>query len=595
MRLEREGEIMAKTQAPQQQLQTSPEQTEQDTQLLYDAIYKQFIVAGAKPREATKQTEALILKHINNLFGFHGLAHSIGALSIPFFCRYFLQDTFIPKKGNAARELAAIHLEIWDELDKMFLQDEFDKIEVAWPRGCAKTTVLDFALSVWLHCYEKSKYTLVAGKTESDSTEFIAQARQAFEENTYLIAAFGMLIKPNDFTVNKLELELTNKTKIQAISSTSSMRGKKYGGSRPSAIIADDFQGRADVITQESRDKKYNTWVEDSAYAGDKAVYRKGVKIKPATKFIVLGTILHKDCYMSRLLKNKDYKHILKRVVEFDVDEYFQAGLWEEFSKLYFDDKLKDSVAEAKEFYYQHEKEMRYATIWDDKYDCLDLAIDYFNNPIAFKQEMMNDASKIGDKWFKSMRTQPAEEIEAHEFEKTMLVCDPASSVTIKSDFTALLVGSVASNGFSYVRKGILAKLCFDDFCAKVIELLKVYPDITHVSVEKNLYSGADVSKIKELALAEPELKYRKIEYLNAMQRRNKDEKISTIIQGVNKGQVIFNEEDTAFNDQVLEFSGQDFSEHDDAPDCVAQFTIDVKEIKVIQRVKVSDRRLLGV
>jgi len=42
-----------------------------------------------------------------------------------------------------------------------------------------------------------------------------------------------------------------------------------------------------------------------------------------------------------------------------------------------------------------------------------------------------------------------------------------------------------------------------------------------------------------------------------------------------------------------MEFSGQDFSEHDDAPDVVAQFTIDVKEIEVIQRVKLVDRKKL--
>jgi len=587
---------MAKTQAPQQRLETTEEEEQQNRQLLYGAIYGQFIASGASPKEAETSTEALILKNISNLFGFEGLAHSIGALSIPFFCRYFLQDTFLPKPDNTARELAPVHIEIWEELDRMFIQDLHDKLEAVLPRGVAKTTVLDFALSVWIHAYKKSKYTLVAGRTEGDSVAFISQTRQAFEENQYIIAAFGKLIRPNDFTVNKLELELTNKTKIQAISSTSSMRGKKYGDSRPSCIIADDYQSRADIITEASRKKKYDTWAEDSAYAGDKAVYRKGVKIKPATKFIVIGTILHKNCFMSQLLKDRDYKHILKRAVDFDVSEFFNEGpLWKQFKEIYFDDKRQDPVADAKEFYYQHQVDMQYTTIWPDKYDCLDLAIDYYNNPTAFAQEMLNDASKIGEKWFKSMRTQTAEEIEDHEFTKTMLVCDPASSVTIKSDYSALLVGSTAVNGFKYVRKGILAKLCFDDFCKKVVGLLLLYPDITHVSVEKNLYSGADVSKIKELALLEPELKYRKVEYLNAMQRQNKDEKIGTIIQGVNTGQVIFNEEDKAFCDQVLEFSGQDFSEHDDAPDCVAQFTIDIKEIKVLQAIKVGDRRLLGV
>lgn len=497
----------------------------------------------------------------------------------------------MPKKTNAARELAPIHLEMWEELDKMFLQDAYDKIEVAWPRGCAKTTVLDFALSVWLHCYLKSKYTIVCGKTESDSTEFISQARQAFEENEYLIAGFGKLIKPNDYTVNKLELELTNKTKIQALSSTSSMRGKKYAGARPSVIIADDYQGRNDVITQESRDKKYNTWIEDSGFAGDKAVFRDGVKIKPATKFIVLGTVLHRDCLLSRLLKNKDYKHILKRVVEFDVDTFFHEGLWEEFSKIYFDDKLKDSVSDAREFYYQHEDEMKYKTIWEDKYQPLDLAIDYYNNPTAFMQEMLNDASRIGERWFKSLRTQTATEIEDHKFIKTILVVDPASSVTIKSDFTAFCVGSIADNSFAYVRKGIVARLGFDDLCAKVVELLKIYPDITHVSIEKNLYVGSDVLKIRELVKAEPELRNRQIEFINKMARINKDERISTITNAVNTGQIIFNEEDSQATNQILDFCGQLFSEKDDFPDAVANFMNDVKEIVVFKRVRFFGKR----
>ena len=586
---------MAKKQQPVQPLFSTTQQTEENRQLLYEEIYKQFMLSGASPEDGATSTEELMLKHIANLFGLQGLAVSIGALSISFFCRYFLQDTFIPKPSNTARKLAPIHYELWDELDGMFNQDEFDKLLLAWPRGTAKTTVADFALSVWLHCYKKSTYTLVAGKTESDSVAFISQTRQAFEENEYLIAGFGKLIKPNDYTVNKLELELSNKTKIQAISSTSSMRGRKYGSSRPDAIIADDYQSRSDIITLESRNKKYNTWIEDAGYAGDEAVYRDGEKIKQATKFIVLGTILHKDCYMSRLLLNKDYKHILKRAVEFDVDEYFHSGLWEEFYKIYFDDKRKDSASDAKEFYYQNEKAMHYATVWDDKYDCLKLAIDYFNNSIAFKQEMMNSADKIGDRWFKSLATQTSKEIEDHEFIKTMLVCDPASSVTNKNDYTAICVGSTASNGFTYIRNGMLERLSFDGFCAKVVEVLKIYPDITHVSSEKNLYSGADISKIKELVALEPELKNRSLTYINAMQRKNKDEKISTIVDGVNNGQIIFNEEDKAFNEQIRDFSGSDFSEHDDAPDVVSQFLIEVKEINVLQRVTFLDRRKLFI
>lgn len=537
----------------------------------------------------------MILKHSSNLYGFHGLAWQLGRISLEFFCMYFLQDTFLPKQGNTARELAPVHYEIWNMLEDMILKDKFDKLELIMPRGCAKTTVCDFGLSVWQHCYKMSVYTLVAGRTEQDSTEFISQIRQTFEENQYIRKAFGKLIDDKHFTINKLEIELTNHTKIQAISSTTSMRGKKYNNFRPTCIIADDYQGKNDIITQETRDKKYNTWIEDSGYAGDKAVYRNGKKIKQATKFIVLGTILHRDCFMSRLLKNKDYKHIVKRVCDFNIDEYFHTGPWEEFKKIYFNDKLQDPVSAAKEFYYQHEKNMRYKTIWPDKYGCLDTAIDYFNNPTAFKQEMMNDASKIGEKWFKSIRTQSQEEIEEHDFIKTMLVADPASSTGKKSDYTAICVGSTADNNFRYIRKGVLIKVGFDDFCLKIIEFLKEYPDITHVDIEKNLYMGADILRIKELIAADPKLSNRNIEFINNMQRKNKDSKISTIIDAVNNGQIIFNSEDTEPIQQILDFCGQDFSLHDDFPDCVSQFDIDVKEIEVIQKVQLFDRRKLGL
>lgn len=255
------------------------------------------------------KAQKIIEKYQTNLFGENGLAFIIGRESLSFFCLYFLQDTFRVKPNNAARKLAPFHFEIWNTLEDMFFKDEFDKLELVMPRG-SKTTTCDFALTTWCHCYQTSNYSLICGKTEQDATEFVRNIRQAFEENPYIISAFGKLINAKKYTVNSLEIELANKTKIQAISSTSSMRGKKYGNNRPSLIIADDYQGKTDVITQEARDKKYQIWEEDCKYAGDKAVYRDNKKIKPATKFIVLGTVLHRDCFMSRLLKDNTYKHI---------------------------------------------------------------------------------------------------------------------------------------------------------------------------------------------------------------------------------------------------------------------------------------------
>lgn len=549
---------------------------------------------------------ALLARYKEHLFDYHGLAWMIGRRSIEFFCIYFLQDTFLPKPNNAVRELAPVHYEMWREAEKMLIDDEFDKLVMAEPRGTAKTTTMDFGVSVWAHCYKISYYTIVIGKTEQDAADFALTIRKSFEENEYIKKAFGTLLDPKKYTVNRLELELTNHTKIQVLSSTSSIRGKKYGDHRPSLIIADDAQGQADIITPEAREKKYKIWTEDVELAGDEAVYRGGKKVRMATKFIVLGTILHRECMMSRILKDPQYRHILRRVVDFDVDKFFNgeiyegklakaSALWGQLKNIYKDDKCSDIEAYAKEFYYRHEDNMKFDTIWPDKYNCIDLAMQYYTNPVSFKQELCNDANKIGEKWFKSVATQKPAEIESHSFVKTMLCVDPANSLNRKADYTSILVGSEADNGFRYIRASILKRVLFEDYCKLVINYLIQYPDITHIDIERNTYLGADVLKIKELIGKTPELCNRSFIFINEHSSKNKDDRISTIVGAVNNGQIIFNEEDKDCIEQLKEFAGQDFSIHDDFVDNVARFDIDIKNVHITCKVKIFDRRLLGV
>lgn len=93
----------------------------------------------------------------------------------------------------------------------------------------------------------------------------------------------------------------------------------------------------------------------------------------------------------------------------------------------------------------------------------------------------------------------------------------------------------------------------------------------------------------------EDSLRNRNIEFINEMQRKNKDEKISTIIDPVNNGQIIFVDNNEDFIKQILDFQGQLYSLHDDAPDVVAEFSKRIEEIEVIQYVKFLDRRKLGI
>ena len=536
------------------------------------------------------------------------VAKVIGEKDITFFSLYFLRTTFIPSDDNSARELCEEHYKIWKVLSEAFVQDLYDKLNIVEPRGLAKSTICDKTLAIWLHCYKKSKFTLLGAKTADDAEQFLNSIKKEFLENELIKDVFGNLIdlkgkKPNSkdyYKVNSGEIEFTNDTYIRAVGSTTSVRGANWGGVRPTVVIADDYQSEVDVITEDAREKKWNRWCKEVEEVGDTAVFRKGKKVKSATKFVSIGTVLHIDCLISKLSRNRDYHTIINRAVLLEdgqtIDDIFESDLWLECKKIYFDDKIEDPQIQARKFYEKHIDEMKYPLLWEEKWDFFsDIAVKYWTNRKSFMSEKMNDASTLGVRWFKAIRTQAEEEIEDHTFLKTMLCVDPAGEQSRRSDFFAMAVGSLGENDFKYIRKMILAKMSYKQYCQTVIDLLKEYTDITHLYIEKNTYLGADVTTITEMIDKDYELKRRNIIILNEMSRKNKDERISTIIEEVNNGQLVFNNNNKDFTQQILDFQGTAYSPHDDAPDIIAELSRRLIEIEVKNIIRIMDRRKLGV
>jgi predicted phage terminase large subunit-like protein len=536
------------------------------------------------------------------------VAKVIGEKDITFFSLYFLRTTFVPSDNNSARELCEEHYKIWRVLSEAFVQDLYDKLNIVEPRGLAKSTICDKTLAIWLHCYKKSKFTLLGAKTADDAEQFLNSIKKEFLENELIKDVFGNLIdlkgkKPNSkdyYKVNSGEIEFTNDTYIRAVGSTTSVRGANWGGVRPTVVIADDYQSEVDVITEDAREKKWNRWCKEVEEVGDTAVFRKGKKVKAATKFVSIGTVLHIDCLISKLSRNRDYHTIINRAVLLEdgqtIDDIFESDLWLECKKIYFDDKIEDPQIQARKFYEKHIDEMKYPLLWEEKWDFFsDIAVKYWTNRKSFMSEKMNDASTLGVRWFKAIRTQAEEEIEDHTFLKTMLCVDPAGEQSRRSDFFAMAVGSLGENDFKYIRKMILAKMSYKQYCQTVIDLLKEYTDITHLYIEKNTYLGADVTTITEMIDKDYELKRRNIIILNEMSRKNKDERISTIIEEVNNGQLVFNNNNKDFTQQILDFQGTAYSPHDDAPDIIAELSRRLIEIEVKNIIRIMDRRKLGV
>lgn len=528
------------------------------------------------------------------------LAKELGENNITFFCLYFLSDMFIVKDDNTARTLSSSHYDMWNLLNETFVEDKHDKINIVVSRGFAKTTVCDTATAIWLHCYRKSIFTLLIGKKEDDAVSFMDTIKKVFTENEKIINNFGLLIDKR-LKLNATEIEFTNRTYLRAIGSGTSCRGLKYGKNRVSVVIADDAQSETDVITEQARENKYDKWCKEVEEVGDKAVFRNGKKIQSATKIISIGTVLHNDCLISRLARNNDYHTFLRRAIilkpKQTVDDIFESKLWLQCKKLYFNDRDTNSKNTAKKFYEDHKDKMKFDTLWDEKWDCFtDLAVKYWENRMSFMSELQNDATNIGEKWFKTVIEETEKYLKSLSYTKTLLAIDPASTTGKNSDYTCMVVGSQTSNDkFTYIRDIVMDKLNFKDYCKAVCDLLEKYEEIRTIYIEKNTFQGADVLAIKELIQENPKLKDRHFEFINEMQRKNKDEKIGTIVDQVNNGQIRFNngckDSKEAFK-QMKEFMGCQYSQHDDFCDIVAELTIRLKNFKS-GRVTLLDRSCL--
>ncbi|MBN3421746.1 hypothetical protein [Clostridium botulinum] len=581
---------------------------QQNRYLLFKYLTEEFSKVGVdNPEERAKEK---ILANSNNLFNYHGLAWQLGKINVEFFCMYFLQDTFLPKDDNAAAPIAKVHKEIWQDIQESIIGNGADQIGRILPRGTGKSVFGNFGPVIWVHCYKHKKYTLICSDIGSTAEKFISDIKNTLLENEYIQKAFGVILDDRDkrYKCNTTQLELTNKTFIEAISSASPMRGRKYDNCRPDLIILDDYQSEDNVRTEQARENKWKRYSDDVKYASQKAVLRKGKVIKKGTTFIALGTLQHKEDFYSRLLKMPTWKFKKEKGVLIDdfineeghsingLDHYFNTGLWKHFKDTLFNFKNDNRLEDAKEFYWQHQEEMNFPLLWAEFWDCLDMALSYYENPNSFKQEVQGDVDAIGEKYFKGIRTEARAEIETHNLIKTMLLIDPASGGGKQNDYSAFLVGSLADNNLKYCRLAELAKINartdFDKYVDHAIELLKKYDDISHVYIEKNTFNGADAFSIENKIKADPALSCRNIQIINEHQKKNKDDKISTLIPYINKGQIIFAKEDEEFTNQVLDFRGQKFSVHDDAPDITAEFSIRIENLNTVSKVTILDRKL---
>ena len=532
---------------------------------------------------------ALFRENESKLFTYHGLAYSLGKRNLHYFCELFLHRLLFDYSGDNI-PLSETHYELWEELQDEILNKNNTRDCYVFPRGFGKSTTITIPLALWAALYCIHPFVVVDSATEAQARNFINTMKIQIEDNDLIKSCFGEVVnKELKYNADEIELDISpQRSKIQCVSSTSSIRGINYGSFRIGLLILDDAQDEKQVNTEKgcaNLVSRINTVVL-------KALQNKNNHV------IALGTVQRKgDLYDTYLHSSTWRAKSRKCVLLDDIDDYFRnsAG-WQEIKRILKTKATNDNALfDAESYYLDHKQELDYPLIWDN-YDCFDLALEYFEDAVSFKKERQCDINTLGEKRITALSAIPEEDIESLGFINTILSVDPATTNKKKADYSAFCVLSDTENHIKYARKCIIDKLEFDEYIKQVISLLVQYPDINILSIEKNVYMGADVIKLREIINSHPELSGRQLTIINKSRTKNKDNRIDAIIPDINMGRVIFNDSDIEAIEQIKDFAGTAYTEHDDMIDALADAIENITNTKEqIPYLQVFDFNVLGL
>lgn len=279
-----------------------------------------------------------------------------------------------------------MHEEMFTEIQEAIDNGLPDNIADAAPRGNAKSTIVSFALPIWCAVFKKKHYIVIVSDTADQANDFLGNIKAEFEDNALLIDDFGDLIGlvwTNSDLVLKGE-----EVRIQALGAGKKIRGRRYKQWRPDLIIGDDLENDENIQSSDQRNKMESWHNKALSKAGDER-----------TDKIVIGTIMHYDSLLSKLLKNPIYK--TKKYQS--VIQWSNSPLWVDWERIITDLSNLNRLADGKAFFEAHKEEMLAGTLvlWPEKEPYYSLMLQRIaDGPAAFSSEKQNEPLSDDDRRF---------------------------------------------------------------------------------------------------------------------------------------------------------------------------------------------------
>ncbi|MGX3066444.1 phage terminase large subunit [Ursidibacter arcticus] len=237
-----------------------------------------------------------------------------------------------------------LHLYLFENLPLAVNElNESVRLATAAPRGESKSTICSKLFPLWCFVCNLKRYIIIAMDTREQAYGMLEAIKVEIESNPRLRIDFPELGVGKVWRAGAI---VTSKNqKIEAVGAGQKLRGRSHGAYRPDLVVLDDIENDEQVRSPEQRDKLHD-WVRN-------AVLKLGAA---GEKFdvIYVGTILHYDSVLNRILKTKGWKKShFKAILRMPDNMY----LWDQWENIYLSEEGDDDTL-SDLFYKQHKAEM---------------------------------------------------------------------------------------------------------------------------------------------------------------------------------------------------------------------------------------------
>jgi len=320
-------------------------------------------------------------------------------------------EAFLHADLDQPKPTPQFHRDLWN----LFCSPE-QNVAVAAPRGHAKSTAGTHAFSLASLLFGSDDFALLVSATEALAAGHLANLTRILTDNHDLRTEFGVrVLRANETQLvaeaGGREFCVVGKGAEQAV------RGLLWHNKRPSLIVVDDLENDEAVMSKERREK-LRDWFNNALLPCGADNLR--------VRF--LGTILHMDSLLERLLTDPDNGWVGRRFRAHKSFDDFGEILWPE------------KFTEAR----LRRERQRYISA---------------GNPSGYSQEYLSHPVAEADAYFRKsdFRAMTAAD---HEEPKTMYAAiDFSIGQSDKGDPTAIVVGGVSPDGLLHIVEVIAKRL----------------------------------------------------------------------------------------------------------------------------------------